>query len=194
MKKLFCVMVIVLAFTPIAFSQSKPIVVRAIVPIDFAGTMTASKDGSGDLDVNMGFGAGAEVMVGISQGLQVGGGAQFLLSRAFSKYTDEKFAFIPFYGLVSYSFDLGIVSPYAIGRIGYDLFTGNDAFKGSGDLTGGLYFAIGGGAAIKIPNSTLGAFVEADYSMNNGTYSYSIIDIGFAYKRLELCAGVSFSL
>jgi hypothetical protein len=196
MKKLLCVAMVLIVALPLAFSQGKTFTLRAFTPIDFAGTYKESYSGGAtDTDTKIGIGLGAEAMLGIMDRMKVGVGLQYLINRGFDvSGSDATFGFVPIYGLVTYDFNLRVVDPYLIGRIGYNAHKGNkDYDKPNGndvDLRGGLYFVLGGGASVKIPSTPLHAFLELDYAYNGGQYD----DTDISYRRLEAIIGASFSL
>jgi hypothetical protein len=199
-KKLLCVAAVLVAALPFAFSQGKLITVRALVPIDFAGTAhteNSDYDVSDDTDTKMGFGLGAEAMVGVWKELKVGGGVQYGFSRGLDvSGSSAEFSFIPVYGIVAYGFKLPMVNPYVIGRVGYNLFMGNDDFKNSADLKGGIYLTLGGGASFNIPGLPLKPFVELNYAIDNGQLDFGSGTTAYdvSYRRLQVAAGASFSL
>jgi opacity protein-like surface antigen len=194
MKKLLCTAMILIAALPLAFSQGKTITVRAFMPIDFGGTYKWSySGGSTDVDTNMGFGLGGEAMIGVVDRMKLGLGIQFLINRGYDQSgNDATFGFVPIYGLVTYDFNLRVIDPYLIGRIGYNFHKGNDDYTNNGDvdLKGGVIFALGGGASFKIPSTPLHAFLELDYAYNGGKKD----DTDISYRRLQGLIGVSFSL
>jgi opacity protein-like surface antigen len=197
MRKLLCLAIVLIASLPLAFSQGKTITVRAFIPIDFDGTYKESySGGSTDTDTNMGLGLGAEAMIGIMSSMKVGLGLQYLINRGYDVSGDDRtFGFVPIYGLVTYDFNLRVIDPYLIGRIGYNFHKGNSDYTNDGsskdaDLKGGLAFVLGGGASFKIPSTPLHAFVELDYAYNGGQYDSTDI----SYSRLEALVGASFSI
>jgi hypothetical protein len=201
MKKLLCLALALTVALPFAFSQGKTITVRAFVPVDMAGTVTSTDpdtDASSDYDAKMGFGIGAEAMVKVWKDLQVGGGFQYGLGRGIdeSGIPDEaKFNFIPIYGLAAYGVNLGLVNPYAIARVGYNLLQGTDEFKGDADLHGGMFFDVGLGASLKFAGIPfMKPFFELDYAINGGGSKLGDAKTDYAYKRVQIIVGAAFSL
>jgi hypothetical protein len=200
MKKLLCLALVALASLPPIFSQSSPISIRALGSVDFGGKLgTYATDVKGgddqDYETKLGFDAGAEVLYSVSKGVQLGAGAGYLFGREVDDAdVSGKFGFIPVYGLAKFGVDLGLVKPYALGRVGYDFLTGDDDYKDGVDLKGGLCYFLGGGIEIGIPNTPVGAFVEAGYSVNRGEVKGDAVDAKIQYKRLQTSLGLSFSL
>jgi len=200
-KKFLCLAIVLIAALPCVFSQGKTITVRVLLPVDLGGTANSKNSDlnvDADRDTKMGFGLGAEAMVGIWKGLKVGGGIQYGLGRGLDDKDvskDARFWFIPFYGLAAYGWNLGLVNPYAITRVGYAAFGGNSEMKNGADLSGGLCFMLGGGARLKIPGFLLDPFAELNYAVSRGSEDFggnNTYDV--TYKRLQLCVGAGLSL
>lgn len=195
MRKFFLIACIALAAIPLAFADSNPLTIRAIVPIDFGAAQYSDLSvNSGWFGTNTGIGIGAEGMYDVFGGLNVGAGAQYLFNREMSDNTDATFGYVPLYGLIAYKLDLGLVSPYAISRIGYGFAVANDTYENGASLTGGFYFTIGGGATVNIPNTPVGVFAEGNYALDDSTWSNNGTDVHLAYGRFDLSAGLSVSL
>jgi hypothetical protein len=197
MKKLLCLAVVALAALPLAFSQGSQVTIRAIAPVDFGGKYWNDVKGGDEDDykTKMGFGAGAEALVTVLEGVQVGGGAQYLFNREVDDDSIEgKFGFIPVYALAVFSLDVGSgFKPYIIGRFGYDFLRGDDDYKEGVDLKGGICYTIGGGVSYAIPNSPMGVFAEGGYAVNRGKVEGDDVEAKIRYNRIQAGAGVTFS-
>ena len=142
-----------------------------------------------DVDTKMGFGISAEFM--LSEGKFVYGvGGAYLLPRAFDEEgADENatFSFIPVYGIVKFNLMPGELVPQVIGHIGYDFWTASDEFKGTAELTGGIYWAAGAGLEIGsiVVTAMYKVFsgkAEVDGTeVLSGTYTTMTLGAGFAF-------------
>ncbi len=101
------------------------------------GTNSVSKDVDNDISVS------AEYTV-IDEVIGFGGGIILQNPRNIEGYTGD-FYFTSIYGLIKVGSLLEEKSPYFIGQLGYNLFSGDDDYKGSVTLKGGIYYGIGVG-------------------------------------------------
>ncbi|MCF7919767.1 MAG: hypothetical protein K9N06_07635 [Candidatus Cloacimonetes bacterium] len=146
--------------------------------VDLAGNQEISASGysgSVDQDTNTGIEVFGEIINTLNKSagskFDAGIGAAWLVPRGFDDNNDEyqeAFSFIPLYFLIQ----LGTNNPnnmnfYGKAKIGYDLFSGNDDYAGSGDLTGGLYTGFGAGII-----SSKDLFLEVSYQTYNGSISW----------------------
>jgi hypothetical protein len=146
---------------------------------DLSGT---GKMGSLENDVEAGWSLAAEYYMPVINVLQIGGGAEYQFSRSASGGTGGNFNFIPVYGAVRVVIPIPTVKPYAIGRIGYNFFLGDDDFKGGTDLKGGLTYGLGAGVILfKF------VLVEGQYSVNKG----SLGSTDFTYSKFSISAGIN---
>ena len=109
----------------------------------------------------------------------------FQLPRSLDK-SEGEFIYIPIYGLVKLSSDIRDISPYCIGQLGYNLFIGDNSYRGSVSIGGGLYYGIGTGIMFKKKYQ-----VELLYSVNSGG-----VDLGYSsdheYSKISLFLGCNF--
>ena len=154
---------------------------------DFSGT---AKYESLETSASSGYSLSVEYYKPILKLLQIGGGVEYQFPRA--NENNGEFNFIPIYGSVRVVVPIPAVKPYAVGRIGYNFFLGDAAFKddgsgGQADLKGGLTYGIGAGAIL-----FKYVLIEGIYNVNRGTLSYeSLGDVAFTYSRFQLSAGVN---
>ena len=149
---------------------------------DVRGT---AKYESFETSAGSGFSLSVEYYKPILKILQIGGGIEYQFPRAYED--NGEFNFIPIYGSVRVVVPIPAVKPYAIGRIGYNFFRGDAAFRddgsgGQADLKGGLTYGIGGGVIL-----FKYVLIEGMYNVNKGTLS----DAAFTYSRFQLSAGVN---
>jgi hypothetical protein len=137
----------------------------------------------GDFDIDMGFSIALEVAYAALEFIEVGVGVEYQIQRSFTDNTDAAMGFIPIYAIVRAKFPLGLFSPFAVGKAGYDIFTGNDYF--TGNLGGGFYWSIGGGVIVMDL-----LIIEVAYSTNYGDVD-GLVDI--TYSHLDISAGLSYT-
>ena len=165
---------------------------RARFAGQLAGNYNASILGiTANTAVNNGFSIGAEGLFKILRNLQLGAGLEYEFGRQQTLYAGN-FEFVPLYGVVRVPFDIGPLTPYAIGRIGYGLFSGDPTFAGSWSLSGGIYYGLGGGIDLRFGKVSI--FAEGTYSADNGSGSNSGLTLNVLYTRIDLSAGVALSL
>jgi opacity protein-like surface antigen len=186
MKRIF-ILLMSLLFAASAGGACADVAVKG--SFDFSGT---AKYGSSETDTGSGFDLSVEYFGTVAKIVQLGGGVEYQFLR--SSGEGGEFGFLPIYGAVRVVIPVPAVKPYALGRIGYNLFRGDSAFKddgsgGQADLKGGLAYGIGGGIIfLKY------VLIEGQYSVNQGKLDYaSIPDKDFTYSRFQLSAGVNFS-
>lgn len=176
------------------------------VEASFQG-FSASDSDSDSIDIKGGFFAGIELGTFLNDNIAVGGGAVYQFARGIDEDTgdaDPKFNFLPFYGMLKFVFPSDSVIPFGTVQVGYNLFFGNDDFKGDGDLSGGLYWGIGGG--IMLDN---GIQIQLLYSQNRGKmeeegteplyddYGYYMGDADVkmttdgTYKKISISVGIN---
>jgi len=137
-----------------------------IVPkanIDLPGKFSMSGNGvTLNGDTATGFGLGMECLAPVYEKLKAGIGLQYLLGRKVTSLEgrtmsdNNAFGHVPLYGTLQYSFSLP-ANPYipslnmGYGKVnlGYSMaYYGNDDFKGTTTMNGGLYWGIGAGTII----------------------------------------------
>ncbi|MCK6543288.1 hypothetical protein L6Q79_11475 [bacterium] len=155
------------------------------VVADFPGKSKGSGDLSGSVDTKMGFTVGAEFMKPVHNNVAAGGGIQYQLPRG-AKDANGKFNFVPIYGVATFFPEYGN-GAYGKVTLGYNLHMGDSDYKGSGELSGGLCYGLGGGYIL---NKKF--FVEAMYSINKGGYEISDFDLSgdVTYSRITVGVGI----
>jgi hypothetical protein len=175
MKKMVLALVVslVLVFA-VSYVSLADMTVKAAY--DLGGTVSLL-GASGSTDG--GFSLGFEYTSEMDDNLMVGGGLEYQLPR---KSNVINIGAIPLYGLVQYKFD----QFYAIGRLGYNLFT-YDPAPSSGSVGGGIYYGVGAGYSI---NEKM--VLEAVYGISTMSFSESGITITGTYSKLGLSFGYKF--
>jgi hypothetical protein len=161
----------------------------------FGQTELKEGNGAGEADVQNGFALSLELGKTILEKMGLGVGATYQFPREYDeKGTGEaKFNFIPFYGLLKFWTDAAGLFPFGMIQIGYNLLLGNDAFKNysggeSSDLTGGLYWGLGGGIIL-----LNGIQLELLYSENNGSLNgdRAFYNGEVRYSKISISVGIS---
>jgi hypothetical protein len=188
---LFCLLV------PLSFAET--VIVRVLVPVDIGGnTSYALQSGPGGLDwgaTNAGIGLGAELLFPLGRHFQLGVGGNFEFARGFANYAGT-FGFDPLYAVARVVFPLRWLSPYIIGRVGYNSFNGDSNFAPP-DVTlgGGFCYSIGAGLDVTLlrsKRSRMWAFIEGNYAGNVGQYNIAGFPGFVTYNRFQLDVGVAF--
>ena len=119
---------------------------RGIFALQLAGNHEVSLGGSvGTEDVEVGFSSAVELLYRFLPNLRMGAGFEAQFGRSQKRFPGD-FEFFPLYGILAFPFDLRVVRPYAIAKVGYGFFLGTVSYTGTyGDLTGGLYYSTGVG-------------------------------------------------
>ncbi len=99
-----------------------------------------------------------------------------------------KFAFLPVYALLKITaFKSRLITPHVVGHIGYNLYHGDDIFKGNFLLGGGLYYGVG--VALDFFENYQ---FEAMYKVNKGKASHAEDKFFKAeYSYLSLSLGIN---
>lgn len=118
---------------------------------------------SDEYDVEMGLSPSIEVMAQRGNVLY-GAGVEYQLPRNVDFGEDKaKMGFIPVYGVLRIQIpSKGNVTPELVGQLGYNIFNGDKAYKGSADLSGGIYWGIGAGLSVQK------LIVQLMFKTNNG--------------------------
>jgi hypothetical protein len=155
--------------------------------LDAPGTHKIEGGGLDDsFDVDGGGFIAGELYATINPRVELGAGAELQFPRAMEDFTGD-FGFIPIY-LVARLFPLvGSVSPYVTGRIGANLFYGDDDYKGSATLEPGGHLGLGAGLLIQQRLQ-----VEALYSVNTGIYELAGTSLDITYSKLGISIGYLF--
>jgi hypothetical protein len=157
------------------------------IGLDMSGEHEVSGLGlSGSEDVEMGFSLSVEYVAAINENLGLGAGITYQMPRSQEDFEGD-FNFMPIYGLVKLRATSNDISPYLIGQLGYNLFYGDSDYKGSGSLSGGIYYGIGAGIIFQ-----KGFQVELLYSVNNGSYELLGYDFDIEYSKIGLFLGYNF--
>jgi len=171
---------------------------RSRFGLQLLGNHQASVGGLvGNEDVQVGFSFSGEFLYALHDFFEFGIGIEYQIVRRQVRFAGN-FNFAPIYAVVRIPFDLGLFTPFLIGRVGYNFFFGDIEYTGTyGVLSGGLYYAVGGG--IDFINFTLfdkpcSIFIEATYSSNSGSLDdnffnfsanliYTKIDVFLGFRR-----------
>ncbi len=124
-----------------------------------------------------------------------GFGFETQLERGLSDNDDAEFKFSPLYGVVYVYFphEEEETAPFFVGRLGYNMHTGNESYKDDIDNTetelgNGMYGAVGFGFNF---NRSMGAIL---YSVNCGSRSSNSDDYDrdIAYSKFSIVYGFKF--
>lgn len=95
-------------------------------------------------DVKPGFSFSGEYHYDLLDNIVVGAGFRFQSLREFRDNEEDKFVFLPVYGLLSATvFKQDDIDIGAIGNLGYNFFFEDKYFAENNKLTGGLYYGVG---------------------------------------------------
>jgi len=151
---------------------------------------------SASADVETGFSLGAEFLYSLHKNFETGVGLEYLFKRSQKDFPGD-FNFSNLYGVVLFPYDLALVTPYAVVRVGYGFFFGEEEYTGSfGVLSGGLFYCFGAGIEFlrfKFKGKDNAVFLEGAYSVNHG----SVVDDYFGYtadvrySRVDVMLGLS---
>jgi len=149
------------------------------IDYDMGGTLTETDQNEDENDVNGGFTLNGEYVIPYKNNMSYGGGVAYQLSRSFTDNEAKEVNFMPLYGIFKYDMEN---EAYVIGHLGYNIFSGSDAYKDNEELSGGLYYAAGAG--IDMQEKYNGELI---YSVNKGTrgnydVSYSKLSLSFGYE------------
>jgi hypothetical protein len=196
MKKGLMVFILLCLLVPLSFAES--VIFRVFMPIDFGTNQSWYNSETGDsasLGVNAGLGIGAEALVPVIHYLQLGVGFAIPFGTSATQLTTATFSFDPIYAIARGVFPLGLFSPYVIVRAGYALFSGNDAFSGGVNLSGGFFSAFGVGFEVKFgKNLPIWAFAEINYALDTGNWSYEGASGYITYDRAQVAVGLAFGI
>jgi hypothetical protein len=138
-------------------------------------------------DVEQSYSAAVEFTKPVVKFLHLGAGVEGQLPRSTEGGTGT-FFFIPVYAVGRAQIPLGMFTPYATARVGYNFFFGDDAYKGAGGkLKGGINYGFGAGVVLfKF------LLAEGSYSVYNGVHEWLGSDFDTTYSTFSLKAGVKF--
>lgn len=130
----------------------------------------------------------------------VGGGLMFQFNRKISGQ-DKTFWFLPIYALAKYHYPIGDWSPYALGQLGVAPYYGNDAYKGSDSLDGGLHWGLGLGTMWKkmlqielLYYEDRGMHVSPSGPTSTGPGGTGGYDFKVRYHTIGISVGCNFAL
>lgn len=178
MKKLLILSCVVLSLVLLGSTVMAKGTLELKAGFDLGGTLESETT---EEDADSGVTITGEYVVPYKDRISLGGGFSYQLLRGYDGGNDAKFGFMPFYGLAR--FNMEDTPAYVVGHLGYNTFTGNDDFKGSSDLDGGLYYGFGLG--MKMTDKFNGEFL---YSVNNGKFD----DEDVKYTKMRLSVGTTF--
>ena len=158
-----------------------------------------SYDLGGSEPTDGGMSLSGETISYFSENAGTGVGVTFQLARKQANYSGN-FSFIPIYGILKLRSMPGPEREYlyAVGHLGFNLFLGDNAYKGSGSLVSGMYYAGGAGAqfgAVQIEllyTVNRGSYKSSGYTWDGWAFRQYSIDGTVDYSKLGLLIGVSF--
>jgi len=157
------------------------------IGLDMQGEHVVSIQGvSATENVDTGLSLTLEYGNQINENMLIGCGITSQLPRAQERFAGD-FSFLPIYGLVKVGAGSSDISPYFIGQLGYNFFMGDDLYKGTGVLEGGMYYGFGGGIIFQ-----KGPQVELLYSVNNGSVEWIGYEYDIEYSKVTLSFGYNF--
>ena len=155
--------------------------------VDLAGDHDVSAPGDSEsYDVDTGVSLSGELFGKIGNNFDIGVGITYQFPRSIEDFEGD-FNFIPIYFMIRARIETENIAPYFIGQLGYNFYEGEDEYKGTLDLEGGLYYGLGVGVIIKKP-----FIIEAIFSVNNGTAEGSNIEYDVEYSKVTLNFGYNF--
>lgn len=194
MKKIYLiVLAMLIIFINFAFADDHPFYMMMKGGLDLNGKHKVNFLGeSGEEDVKIGFCGGLETIVIKERNYVWGFGGEYQIPRSQEDFQGN-FSFIPIYCFLNITFQSDArkneMVPFLIGKIGYNFFTGDDDYKGTGDyaitLRGGIYY--GGGFGIMLGKSFS---IESIYSVNNGKGEFLDETIDIRYSKFTIYLGI----
>lgn len=193
MKKLIVVFGLIIAGSGVVTAAE--FILKPNLDVAGSGKMEAL-GASVDYSAGTGFGLGAEVVDKVSDSVEIGAGFSYYFPRKMEKAKflgvetalaqETLFNFVPIYGLARFNIFSGDnIKGFSKVQLGYNvIFDGNDNFKGSSTLSGGLHYAVGGGLAFS------NALIEMMYSVDEGSSSGSGITAKMNYSKIALSVGL----
>ncbi|MDR3113470.1 MAG: hypothetical protein LBU09_03760 [Endomicrobium sp.] len=162
---------------------------------DLAGSMSASKNASGSMDVNSGINLGAEYLFSTSRVFKIGGGLKYLLARETDPELFE-FSYLPIYLAVQWN-PMGRSQEgnglFFRGNLGYNIFSNNspsyEARYGSQTDSGGIYLGFGAGWEF-----SFGLVVSLSYDLLYGSSKFGVLDVGYSYGKTGLNVGYKLNI
>jgi hypothetical protein len=199
MRKIFLIIAVALllsSFSVAAFADGA-FSLRFRGTGEFAGNQSVSASPiTANESVAGGFAIGLDGLFKVMPYLQIGAGLEYQFSRqaTYQGVNQGNVQYLPIYAMVRVPFALGPIEPYVVGRIGYGFFSGDSTYTLSGamSLSGGLFFAVGGGIDYRF--GPVSIFAEAAYAVDDATQQILGVNESVSYTGLDLSVGVGFSL
>jgi hypothetical protein len=171
-------------------------IVQLGIGLDFAGDHKMDSEWNGNTsedswDTAMGIDASLEFLTK-SNNILYGVGAEYQVQREVDFPNGEgKMGFIPIYGVLRFQVPVQVnFTPELIANAGYNLFTGDDDYKGDAKLTGGLYWGIGAGVNVQ------NFIIQLMYKTNYGKIEQEILGSTFegdiTNTQINLTVGMRF--
>jgi hypothetical protein len=155
------------------------------VGLDAPGTHRVENGSSVSTDVDGGAFLSGEIYASINPRVELGAGIELPTARSLENLNGE-FMFIPIYGVARLYPVVGSVAVYATGRIGVNLFLGDDDYKGSGELESGGHLGVGAGIEFNRIQ------IEALLAVNTGRREVGSTWVDVAYSKLGVSLGYRF--
>jgi hypothetical protein len=177
--------------------------------VDFAGKHhvassisvgNVSDTGSATEDTTQALTLTGETVGYLDDNVGLGLGISYQIPRKMTNY-EGQFNFMPFYGLLKIRSKpvTGRTYFYGVGQLGYNLFYGDESYKGaSATLSGGLYYGLGIGWIIENLNIEFlysvnhGSLKDSGYLYYNGSYYYTTLKSDIDYSQINMKVGVNF--
>jgi hypothetical protein len=157
--------------------------------LDLNGDHEISVQGySMSLDVDTALTIGTEHYFDGATKAELGMGCALQLPRKTKDYTGD-FYFLPLYFIAN--IPLKKTKAYIASRLGYNLFFGDNNYKGSADLSGGFYYALGIGYKPK-DNLRLQLMYSANKGSYDGWYYGYQLDGDVTYSKINVIVGFEY--
>ncbi len=186
---LWCIVVTLVSAAPVLAQEEAPPANRSgilvKVGLDAPGTHKVENGGSVSTDVDGGAFLSGEIYAGINPHVELGAGFELPTARSLENISGD-FMFIPLYGVARLYPMVGSVAPYVTGRIGLNLYLGDDDYKGSGELESGGHLGLGAGIDMNRVQ------IEALLSVNTGRAEVGPTWVDVTYSKLGVSVGYRF--
>jgi hypothetical protein len=117
--------------------------------------------------------------------VELGAGFELPTPRSLENFTGD-FMFIPIYGVARLYPLAGSVAPYVTGRIGLNLYLGDDDYKAGGELESGAHLGIGAGIDINQIQ------IEVLFSASTGRAEVGPTWVDVTYSKVGASLGYRF--
>lgn len=118
---------------------------------------------------------------------ETGFGIEFQTPRELEDHPGDEFSFISLYVYLRGRTGPSRSSAVLFGRVGYNIFDGNDDYKGTSDLDNGICYAFGVGIPLE-----RGSEVEVAYAVNLGSRDAGATSVDIEYSRISLGVRLAF--